>query len=247
MDLTKVEEQLKKVPEEIKRAFFSVETAQKINDIGNNNDLHIDQIDTLIEETGYAMIGLKPATKFVETISKELEIDGELAKKIANEINTEVLSAIKSSARIAQESKEEATNNENAATKNAEIEKAGGFTIEKDEARDGGTSGDTNGIGSGNQAETTVSYKDKEQILSDIENPTPSKESKVNRETAEMIEGPHTEPLVDYLLSSPTGSKTETVSTTVPTPQSPQKTPPISIPEPPPKPKSPDLYREPVK
>ena len=75
-----------------------------------------------------------------------------------------------------------------------------------------------------------------------------------------MIDYPHTEPLVDQLLSSPTVSKIETVATTptlrvppitkdntAPEAPTPQKTPTLSIPQPPPRPKSPDLYREPVK
>lgn len=81
MDTILIEKQLEKVPEQIKKVFFSSDVAEKIGAIGENNNLLIDQIGSLIEETGYMVIGLKPSKDFIETISKKLGIDEQTAKK----------------------------------------------------------------------------------------------------------------------------------------------------------------------
>ncbi|MEI6304497.1 MAG: hypothetical protein WCP09_00555 [Candidatus Taylorbacteria bacterium] len=256
-DYKVLEEKFKLAPDSVKELLTSSKITNDIERIADKNGLLLDQLSTLNDIVSYVLLGLVPAKDFVTQLSKEANVSVEIANKIATDINNDVLKDIRDTMK---DLSNEADKKISAANDLATLEKAGGFTIEKDQTRDGGPSDDTNGIGSGNQAETTVSYRDKAQILSDIENPTPSKESTLNKDTAEVMVGPHTEPLVDYLLSSPTGSKIETVTTIVsaPKPTKPientamkapiqQQTPPVPIPEAPPKPKSPDLYREPVK
>ncbi|OHA24654.1 MAG: hypothetical protein A3B11_00535 [Candidatus Taylorbacteria bacterium RIFCSPLOWO2_01_FULL_44_26] len=136
MDIEIIEQQLKKVPPEIKNAFFSVNTALQIQKIGERYGLLLDQIDDLVQETGLTMIGLKPATEFVNRISKELRIDGKTARKIADSINDEVLASIRKQARETSEKnqiQEESQAKDLKEKSNiADLERAGDFTIEKE-------------------------------------------------------------------------------------------------------------------
>ncbi len=262
MDLNKVEEQLKKVPENIKKLFFSIDTARKIEEIGQKNDLHIDQIDTLIEETGYSIIGLKPPTQFVDIISRALKIDGVVAKKIANEINMNILSDIKTEIRRNETYDTETPSRYIEDTNKVRIESAGGFTIEKDPGQDDNLNSPGAGDGSGTDSEVTPG--DRAKILNDIEFPTGVKERLENMSQSSgrpQKEYPHTEPLVDQLLSGSTANIEKKVIVNIPGIISPSNVPsakpvetsvkPTDMPQKPTdtssKPKGPDMYREPIK
>lgn len=177
MDLNTVEQQLKKIPPEIKKAFFSTNTAIQIKEIGEQHGLLLDQIDALVQETGLTMIGLKPAQKFVELITKELDIDTNKARSIAEEINNKVLSDIRKSARESSEKKENYSDNDEKKSDNiSTLEHVGDFTIEKENEHKA----------------DDVTHADKDDILEGIENPKPNKSSYG-----------FTEPLVDHLLTTP--------------------------------------------
>ena len=231
MDLTKVEEQLKKIPEEIKQAFFSVETAKEIDAIGTENGLLIDQIDILVKETGYAMIGAKPAGDFVKNITKEIGIDNKVAAKIAEDINNKVLLPLREKIRNREEMEEklaeEARSQEatESTTNISSIEKAGGFSVIKDKP----------------EMAEGVTSADRSAILSGVENPPGSQPAvpSVSAIAAGQMMAPapkvetNTEPLIDQLLSGSVSSpviKTSTVVESVA-----------------PKHKLPDPYREPTK
>ncbi|MDQ5893044.1 MAG: hypothetical protein QG640_54 [Patescibacteria group bacterium] len=142
MDTKLIEEQLNRIPEIIKKLFFSTETAADIAKIGEDNGLLLDQINDLIEETGYMIIGLKPSKDFVDIISKKLKIDSKIARKISTEINDDVLADVKEEIRRLNdgetESKPEFESviptppaNLPIVPDNKKIEEAGQFTIEK--------------------------------------------------------------------------------------------------------------------
>lgn len=137
MDIKIIEEQLKKVPEEIKKLFFSVETAEIIHGIGERNGLMLDQISDLIEEVGLTIIGLKSSGAFIENITKKLNVKRSTATKIAEEINRDILSIIKKEIQDTEnkEGSEKPTQTEqpktNPTPEIASVEKAGDFTIEK--------------------------------------------------------------------------------------------------------------------
>jgi hypothetical protein len=247
MDLNKVEEQLKKVPEEVKKLFFSMETAQQIQAVGEDNGLLLDQIDTLIEETGLTMIGLKPANRFVDTIISSLGIKDDVAKKIAGEINEKILSVIKTKSRVITEknnlTKEVGTPEQPTTPNISSLERIGGFSVEKEAPESGGE----------------VTAADRSDILAGLENPPASVPSHTGtppanlptdtRSTAMPAAAPastpaenHTEPLVDYLLSNPAGRSTQKVSVSSPTAPAAGK--PVS-PTTPPAPKN-DPYKEPL-
>jgi benzoyl-CoA reductase/2-hydroxyglutaryl-CoA dehydratase subunit BcrC/BadD/HgdB len=140
MDTEKIEKQLEKVSPIVKRVFFSTDVAEAIAQIGEENGLLLDQVNDLIEETGYMIIGLKPAKNFVDVLSNKLKIDKKIAITISTKINDTVLKNVRDEIRKLNEGgtepKSEAEVPENLPTTPtiSAIEQAGQFTVESDPA-----------------------------------------------------------------------------------------------------------------
>ena len=240
MDFELIEKQLAKVPREVKRAFFSDETGREIQAIGEHYGLMLDQIQDVIEETGLAMIGVKPAKQFVKNIAKRLNVTEEAANKIATDINNEVLAKVKERARQAEEKNRTAPEIpddstmeiDTASTDNtpssaiSTLEHAGGFDIEKaPEERD-----------------ALVTPEDKSKILSSLENPQKSPERPLSRASAEEV---HVDPMIDHLLAKPAAMAQQKTVQQPTAPIAPKPAAPAPKPVQQPKP-GPDAYREPI-
>ncbi|MEK7463751.1 MAG: hypothetical protein AAB610_01360 [Patescibacteria group bacterium] len=142
MDTELIEKQLEKISPIIKDVFFSTTTAGEIAKIGEQNGLLLDQINDLIEETGYMIIGLKPSRDFVDIISKKLKIESKIARKISTQINDEVLMDVREEIRNLNDGEMSLKSepgqvipappaNLPVVPDNKKIEEAGQFTIEK--------------------------------------------------------------------------------------------------------------------
>lgn len=83
-------ERFDNLPEDLKNAFLSVDTAHVINSIGRKYGLYIDKIGETAEETGLVLLGLTHPTEFVSNLTKRLGIDRVVASQIASEINDQV-------------------------------------------------------------------------------------------------------------------------------------------------------------
>lgn len=97
------EEQLmeayQKLPGDIQQAIADAETEKKITAIGERHNLHIDQIGELSDETGLVMLGLNHPNKFITNLINRLGLAPHEAETIAQEVNTEVLAAIRDTIR----------------------------------------------------------------------------------------------------------------------------------------------------
>ena len=180
MDIQQViKERYAQLPPDLQRAIKSADLAEKFARIADKHSLHIDQNGSLQTETILVMLGLEPASDYVGNLEKELNISGREAQAIAEDVNTEILNAIKSSLRTLEE-KEEQEEEEIEYKKTDDIsrilekipiptppapvqnlnmlsvEKAGDFTVEK------------------RQASTSPLYNSsnltKENVLNDLEN-----------------------------------------------------------------------------
>jgi hypothetical protein len=78
------------LPKELQDAVFSVETAEKLQKIGKNAGLMIDETGILADETGLVMLGITPPSKYISNLEKRLGINREKAKKIASEVNQQI-------------------------------------------------------------------------------------------------------------------------------------------------------------
>lgn len=86
-----------KLPEELKEAIFSEETANNIFDICTRNGIEDDRISEVARYTGRVLLGVLPPDEFQETLEKELKIEKEVAKKTTHEINRFIFYPVKTS------------------------------------------------------------------------------------------------------------------------------------------------------
>ncbi len=87
------------LPEDVKDAIFSVNTAKIINEIGKKYGLHIDQMGDLGTATGDILLGITRPTDFVDNLQTKLKIERVRASEVAAEINEKIFSKVRDSLR----------------------------------------------------------------------------------------------------------------------------------------------------
>lgn len=87
------------LPSDMKLAIQNTDLSNKFNLISDKYNLHIDQTGNLQTETLLVMLGLETTSDFVANLQRELEIEETEAKSIAQDINMEIFSGIKTSLR----------------------------------------------------------------------------------------------------------------------------------------------------
>ena len=75
------------LPDELKDAIFSVETADHISNACQKNGLEGDKMSGVAKYTGQILMGIKPPDSLQALLEKELKIKKEASKNIAQEIN----------------------------------------------------------------------------------------------------------------------------------------------------------------
>lgn len=86
-----------KLPQELKEAIFSEETAENIFGICIRNGITDRKISEVARYTGRVLLGILPPNSFQETLEKELKIKKDSAKKVFLEINRFIFYPIKPS------------------------------------------------------------------------------------------------------------------------------------------------------
>jgi hypothetical protein len=182
----------KNIPADILEAIKTSQVYDKLEEIGGRYNLLLDQIGQLEVDTRMLMIGKTKSTKFIETITKNLEISTETAEKIASDINTEIFTSLRESMQKIQseaEQSEVAKETEKPVPTPlyqpptpdlSHIEKAGNFTIEKRP--------------SSNSPQYNDSTLRKEAVLSDLENIKNLKPENANAFVEHLLANPVTIP-----------------------------------------------------
>jgi hypothetical protein len=83
------------LPEDVKEAMFSVDTVEILREIGEKHKLMIDKVGELANETGLVMLGLTHPNQFINNLAERLEVEHDIAKEIAEEINSKVFFPIR--------------------------------------------------------------------------------------------------------------------------------------------------------
>ncbi|MFA5987625.1 MAG: hypothetical protein WC797_03180 [Candidatus Paceibacterota bacterium] len=86
-----------KLPEDLKDAILSVDTANIMLTVGQGHQLHVDQIGEMADEAGLVLMGFTPPTQFVGNISRRLKVDRLVANEIANDINEKLFVKVRDS------------------------------------------------------------------------------------------------------------------------------------------------------
>ena len=138
-----VEQRFENLPDELKEALASVETADELENIGKKRSLMLDQVSELADETGLVMLGFTKSDQFVRNVSQRLNINEAKAVDIARDVNSTILDKIRDGLRQIQEQAQseeeiapEAPANLPIAPTISAIEQAGGFTIENQPSSD---------------------------------------------------------------------------------------------------------------
>ena len=87
------------LPEDLKDVIFGLEMNEIVEKIGRENQLNIEQIGDLANETGMVMLGVTHPNEFIGNLADRLEIDKEKARAIAQEINEQVFKKVRESLR----------------------------------------------------------------------------------------------------------------------------------------------------
>ena len=236
-----IQERFEQLPTALQEAISSPEINAAIQAIGNKHSLHIDQLGELVDLIGLVMLGLLPSRDFVKNLSREANIDEVTSTKIADDVNKEIFSKIKSAMQALEknfDSTDESTSHSESFQKSSisDLEKIGNFTIEQPGKVE--TEEKTESLKT--MSDETVTSTHREALLNALENPEPTPQPVVATATKNDV---HTEPLVDLLMNKPTSIPEEKVVKVVPapTPVATTKVEPAKKVVP-----GPDPYREPI-
>ena len=92
------------LPQGLRQAIASVDTANAIQDIAKQYLLHVDQMAALAGETGLVLLGLTHPAAFIGNLAKRLRLPEERAKEIAREISGKILVKVRDVLRTLHES-----------------------------------------------------------------------------------------------------------------------------------------------
>ena len=92
-----LEEKYRSLPEDLKEVLAEVKTAETIYNIGQKNNLHVDQIGELADEVGLVMLGLTKTEEFISHLKNRLQLDQATAEQITREVNGQIFLPIRES------------------------------------------------------------------------------------------------------------------------------------------------------
>lgn len=91
-----IDQALETLPEELREAIFSVETASRLYDIYNRTGVADERAWKISEYAGYVLMGLVLPQEFEQLLQKEIKLPKQTAQEIAREINRFVFYPVKS-------------------------------------------------------------------------------------------------------------------------------------------------------
>lgn len=99
MDYTQeqIVEKYYSLPQDLRTAMASVESAKIIQQIEKKHKLNIAQAGELASETGFVLMGLTRPENFIRNLSERLEVATQKAKEIALDVNAQIFSRVKES------------------------------------------------------------------------------------------------------------------------------------------------------
>jgi hypothetical protein len=84
-----------KLPDELKEAIFSGETAENIFNICSRNGIEDERMSKVAKYVGRVLMGLLPPNEFEEILEKEVGIEKEVAKSIRRDVEMLIFYPVK--------------------------------------------------------------------------------------------------------------------------------------------------------
>ena len=102
-----IQKKFKNLPQDLRDAILSVDTANIIQSIAKKHVLTIDKMGKLADEIGLLMLGITHPKNFISNLEKKLGINSETIKKITEEINIQIFAKVRRSLKRIHELEEE--------------------------------------------------------------------------------------------------------------------------------------------
>lgn len=93
----KLKKQYENIPEDVRNAISSVEVSEQLQAIGAKHRLHLDVQEKLFDATGGVMLGLVHPRDYVRTLTRELGVEADAARAIAQDVNEQIFRPIRES------------------------------------------------------------------------------------------------------------------------------------------------------
>lgn len=90
-----IEARLAELPQEVRNAVLSADLPAQLQEIGRRNNLHIDQVGKLQDETMLVMLGFFDLEQFDEQLSQQLGIQPQAAAVLAQDVNDHIFMPIR--------------------------------------------------------------------------------------------------------------------------------------------------------
>src|SRR3990167_9217615 len=124
------------LPEDLKEAIFGLEMNEIVEKIGRENQLNIEQIGDLANETGMVMLGVTHPNEFIGNLADRLEVDKEKARAIAGGINEQIFKKVRESLRKIHNMREGAEEEEQDKIKVSPFGNSQGETLKSEHSRE---------------------------------------------------------------------------------------------------------------
>jgi hypothetical protein len=93
--LTEIQKKFEKLPAVIREAITSIDFAEKLQNIGKANNLHLDELDALFEEVGFVMLGETRTQDFAGKISQRLGLRIDQISPLVKSVDEEIFRPIR--------------------------------------------------------------------------------------------------------------------------------------------------------
>jgi hypothetical protein len=93
--LEEIQKKFESLPEDLKWAIMAAKVDDNILEIGQTNNLNVEQMGQLSLETYMVMLGFTRPDKFEDSLKKSLQLADEKIKTIVNSVNEKILKEIR--------------------------------------------------------------------------------------------------------------------------------------------------------
>lgn len=91
------------LPAPLQEALTSTEIEERVKTIGTSNNLHLDTLGALYQETALVLLGVTPTEQFVDRLEEKLDISREQARQLGAVVDEEIFSRVRDSLKTISE------------------------------------------------------------------------------------------------------------------------------------------------
>lgn len=101
-----IKERYNKLPLRLRDEIWNEENSQIIQQIAAENNLRMDQLSALADETGLVMLGITKPSDFIPNLAERMKVEREKAKKVGQQVNERIFTKVRGALRQIHEIKD---------------------------------------------------------------------------------------------------------------------------------------------